>query len=255
MTIRALLALVVLPLGACVTETESVFTEKAAPKEAMEQRVTLARQYIGQRNWEAAERNLRMALELDDKNAGAYEAFALLYQSTGEIELAEDNFKRAIKLQPDFSRARNNYAAFLYGQQRYAEAEAQLRKVVLDPLYNARPQAFLNLGLCRLQLDDAAGAEEAFKRTINMQPNSTIALLELAQLRLDAQDTRGANVYYDEYRKRVGQQSAKGLWLGVRLARATGNVDAESSYALVLRNLYPESPEYKAHQQSLDEGR
>lgn len=253
--IRALIVLGTLALGACVTETESVFTEKAAPKEAMEQRVTLARQYIGQRNWEAAERNLQMALELDDKNAETYEAFALLYQSTGEVELAEDNFQRAIRLKKNFSRARNNYAAFLYGQQRYQEAEDQLRRVVVDPLYNARPQAFLNLGLCRLQLDDAAGAEEAFKRTITMQPNSSVALLELAQLRLEAEDTRGASVYYDEYRKRVRQQSAKGLWLGVRLARATGNVDAESSYALALRNLYPQSPEYKAHQQSVDEGR
>jgi type IV pilus assembly protein PilF len=162
---------------------------------------------------------------------------------------------RAISLNRSFSRARNNYAAYLYGQQRYQEAEEQLSEVVKDPLYNARPQAFLNLGLCRLKLGNAAGAEEAFKRTISMQRDNLVALLELAQLRLDAQDTREASVYYDEYRMRVRQQSARGLWLGIRLARITGDENAESSYALALRNLYPESPEYQAHKQSVDAGR
>jgi type IV pilus assembly protein PilF len=56
---RGLVLLLALALSACVTETESVFTEEAAPREAMQQRVALARQYIGQRNWEAAKRNLK----------------------------------------------------------------------------------------------------------------------------------------------------------------------------------------------------
>lgn len=42
------------------------------------------------------------------------------------------------------------------------------------------------------------------------------------------------------------QQSARGLWLGIRLARETGDRDAESSYALALVNLYPDSVEYQA---------
>ena len=250
--IRSLLgALALLLLSGCVTETESVFTEKASPQDTMEQRVALARRYIGQRNWEDAKRNLKAAAALDDSNPEVYEAFALVYQSTGEFELAEDSFKRAIALNKDFSRARNNYAAFLYSQERYREAEAQLRVVVTDTLYNARPQAFLNLGLCRLKLFDERGAEEAFMRTLAMQRDNTIALLEVAQLRFDANDTRNATLYYDEYRKRARQQNARGLWLGVRLSRATGDRDGESSYALALTNLFPQSPEYEAYQRSL----
>jgi type IV pilus assembly protein PilF len=91
--------------------------------------------------------------------------------------------------------------------------------VVRDPLYNARPQAFMNLGLCRLRLFDATGAEEAFMRALAMQPRNSIALLEVAQLRLEAGDTRNAKLYYEQYRSVVRQQSARGLWFGVRLAR------------------------------------
>ncbi|GAB5414859.1 MAG: hypothetical protein Cons2KO_24620 [Congregibacter sp.] len=245
------LLFLLLGMGGCVTETETVFTEKASPKKVVEQRVALARQYIGQRNWEDAKRNLKVAADMDSSNAEVFEAFALVYQSTGEFELAAESFQRAIKLDADFSRARNNYAAFLYSQERYREAEAQLSRVVKDTLYTARPQAFLNLGLCRLQLFDPTGAEEAFLRTLAMQRDNSTALLEVAQLRLEADDSRNARLYYEEYRNVVRQQSARGLWFGVRLARATGDEDAESSYGLALRNLYPNSAEYEAFRRSL----
>ena len=250
---RLTVLLMPLLLAACVTETETVFTEPASPEDVMEQRVELARQYIGQRDWENAKRNLKAAVEIDDRNAEVYEAFALVYQSTGEFELAEDRFKRAISLDRNFSRARNNYAAFLYSQERYREAEAQLALVVKDTLYGARPQAFVNLGLCRLRLFDNRGAEEAFLRALAMQRNNSIALLEVAQLRLEAGDNSNAALYYEQYRQVVRQQSPRGLWFGIRLAEAMGDSDAQSSYAMALTNLYPTSAEYEAYQRSLSE--
>ncbi len=234
--------------SACVTTTETVFTEKASPEKALERRVELARNYVGQGDWENAKRNLKLASEIDPNNAEVHEAFALVYQSTGEFELAEDSYKTAIRLDKGFSRARNNYAAFLYSQERYEEAEKQLSYVVRDTLYESRPRAFVNLGLCRLQLFDREGAEEAFARSLSMERRNPIALLELAILRYEAGDYATAGRYYDNYRAIVPQQSARALWFGVRLARATGDRDAEGSYGLALRNLYPDSPEFRALQ-------
>lgn len=243
--ITALMA-AVLALNACITSTDTVFTEKADPQKALERRVELARQYIGERNWEDAKRNLRLAYEIDPNNAEVHEAFALVYQSTGEYELAEQSYKTALKLDKNFSRARNNYATFLYSQGRFKEAESELVLVTQDALYNARPRAFINLGLCRVQLFDSQGAEEAFRRALTMDRANTIALLELAQLRYEAGDFATAQRYYDTYRTAVRQQSARGLWLGIRLARENGDRDAEGSYTLALSNLYPDSPEYQA---------
>jgi type IV pilus assembly protein PilF len=245
----ALLAVLAL-LAGCITTTEGGFTEDASPEKALQQRVELARQYIGEGNWEAAKRNLKLAYEIDPNNAYVYEAFALVYQSTGEYELAEENFKKALKLDPNFPRARNNFAAFLFSQQRYKEAAKQLELVVKDSLYTGRPLAFVNLGLCRQQLFDPEGAEEAFVRALAMDRTNSIALLEMAQLRFDAGDYANARKYYNTYRTVVRQQSARGLWLGVRLARESGNVNDESSYALALSNLYPDSVEYEAYKRS-----
>ena len=237
-------------LTACITTTDSVFTEKADPAKALERRVELARKYIGEGNWDDAKRNLKLAYEMDPNNAEVHEAFALVYQSTGEFELAEQSYKTAIRLDKNFSRARNNYATFLYSQQRYDEAASQLEYVVQDSLYKARPRAFVNLGLCRLQLFDSQGAEEAFRRALTMDRTNAIALLELAQLRFDAGDFRSAQSYYDTYRTVVRQQSARGLWLGIRIARENDDRDAEGSYALALANLYPKSVEYDAYKRT-----
>lgn len=245
--IRILVALfAAVILSACVTTTESVFTDKADPQKALERRVELARKYIGEGDWENAKRNLKIAYEMEPNNAEVHEAFALVYQSTGEFELAEQSYKTAIKLNKDFSRARNNYATFLYSQQRYEEAATQLEYVVQDSLYQGRPRAFVNLGLCRIQLFDSQGAEEAFRRALTMDRTNSIALLEIAQLRFEAEDFKAAQSYYNTYRTVARQQSARALWLGIRIARQTGDRDAESSYTLALANLYPGSAEYEA---------
>lgn len=242
--------LLIFSLHGCVTTTEGGFTEKASPEKAVQQRVALARQYIGEGNWESANRNLELAHDIDPRRADVHEAYGLMYQRTGELELAQEHFEKAISLDRKCSRCRNNYAVFLYAQQDYREAEKQLKLVVKDALYTARPQAFVNLGLCRLQLSDVDGADEAFVRALSMDRTNSIALLEVAQLRYDAGQIAEAGQYYDIYRNVVRQQSARGLWLGIRIERARGEKNAEASYALSLSNRFPHSPEYRAYQQS-----
>ena len=67
------------------------------PEATLDKRVALARQYIGVGDWENAKRNLELAQAIDPQNAEVFEAFALVYQSTGEFELAEQQFKAALK--------------------------------------------------------------------------------------------------------------------------------------------------------------
>ncbi len=238
-------------LTGCIRTTQSVFTEEASPEKALQERVALARQYIGEGNWEAAKRNLKLAKEINPNSPEVHEAFALIYWRTGEYEMAEESFKDAIRIKKNFSRCRNNYAAFLYSQERYEEAEKQLVYVVQDTLFDARPLAFANLGLCRLRLFDTQGAEEAFVRALSMDRTNTIALFELARIRYEAQDYVTAIQFYDTFRSVSRRQTAPGLLLGIQLAQQTGDRDAEASYALALGNLFPASPEYQAYRRTV----
>ena len=245
--VALVLGLLLLPLAGCVTETTGGYTPEASPDVALQKRVSLARQYIGDGDWDNAKRNLELAAKVDPNNAEVHEAFGLVYQSTGEFEQAEAAFEKALRSDPTLSRARNNYAAFLYSRGRYEEAEKQFAQVTEDSLYSSRPLAFINLGLSRLKLGDSEAAEEASKRALTMDRRNPIALMEMSFLRLAANDPNTAERYYGVYRTVVRQQPARGLLLGIQIAKAQGDKDAESSYALALRSMYPNSPEYKAY--------
>ena len=83
-------------LVGCVVETSGPEPAPVDPVQALEQRVSLARQYIGAGDWENAKHNLELAAAIDADNADVLEAFALVYESTGEFELAESNFREAL---------------------------------------------------------------------------------------------------------------------------------------------------------------
>jgi type IV pilus assembly protein PilF len=230
----------------CVTEYSGGTQMSSDPDATLDKRVALARQYIGVGDWENAKRNLELAQEVDPNNAEVFEAFALVYQSTGEFEMAENQFLAALKADPGLSRARNNYAAFLYSQGRYIEAEREFYRVTGDTLYSGRPTAFVNLGLCRLQLEDNPGAEAAFTRALSMDRRNPVALLEMGFLRLEAGDTDEASRYHGIFKTVSPQQSPRGLLLGLEIADEIGDQDALGSYELALRNMYPDSLEYRA---------
>jgi type IV pilus assembly protein PilF len=237
--------LIIALLAGCVAETSGPEPAAIDPEQALEQRVSLARQYIGTGDWENAKRNLELAAAIDADNANVLEAFALVYQSTGEFELAEYNFKEALDAGAG-SRALNNYAAFLYARGRYLEAAEAFREVTTDTLYSGRPRAFVNLGLAALQTQQLEEAKSAFSRALSMEPRNSTALLELTQIEVTEGDVAAASGYYDRYRVGTRRQTARALILGVEIARLNGDANMEASNMLALRNLYAETPIYKA---------
>ena len=237
-----LLLAAVLTLSACVTTTNAPFKE-ANVDEEVQRRVEAAIAYLREDNSEQAIVHLSRALELDDDSAAVHDTLAIVFIRTGEFERAEGHYLKAINAQPDFSRARNNYGVFLYQQERYREALEQFEIVVDDTLYDSRPGAFVNLGRCAQKLGDTERAAEAFKRAILMDKRYYPAALELADIHYGRGEYGLAQRYYDQYRQRVRSQSARSLLLGIRIARQFGDRDAEASYALALKNLYPKSQE------------
>jgi type IV pilus assembly protein PilF len=250
----SLLLVMLLILSACVTDKGRVFTNEASPNDAMITRVQLARSYIGEQDWENAKRNLKIAVEIDPNSPEVHEAFALVYQSTGENELAEESFKKAIALRSRFSRARNNYAAFLYAGGRYREAQEQLEVVIQDTLYEQRPQAFVNLGLCRVQLGDLEGAKVAFTRALTMDRNNLLAIMEMANVEVGLHNWREAQRYLIAFHSLTKRQSPRVLWLGIRVAHELNDADGQASKSLALRNMFPNSAEYQAYEQALRSG-
>lgn len=240
----SLICVLVLLQSACVSTETGGFGDKVDNAKTVEYSVQLARQYIRDRNWNAAKRHLKTALKLDKSSPEIYEALALVFQSTGEIQLAEQNYKKSIRLDADNSRVHNNYGAFLYQQRRYREATKQLEAVADDALYESRAAAFVNLGRCYVQLNELDKARDVFRRAYLMNRNNYRVSYALADVYFKLEDYPTSQRYYEAYRQLSKQQTAQALWLGIRLARKFENNNAVSSYVLALKNLYPTSQEY-----------
>ncbi len=240
----ALLSLTSVALAACVTTHKGGFAEKADQTKAYETSLQLAKSYISQGNWEQAKRHLQYVEAADRRNAETLEALALVYQNTGELEMAEQYYRRAVDQAPKSMRIRNNFAVFLYQLKRYREAAEHLELVTAEVLYERRVDAFINLGRCYLQLDELDRAEAAFRRALLMQSDSPQVLLSLGEVAFRQAQYAESQRFYDAFRDVAKRQSAASLWLGIRLADIFDDGDAYASYALALKNLYPKSEEY-----------
>jgi len=244
----ALLCIVVgLVLSGCVTETSGIQSKQKKDRERfIETSVSAAVKYMKEGDTDDAFRHLNRALEADKKNASTHNALALLYRMTGDTDLEERHFKLAIRYDPRSSQARNNYATFLFREGRYHDALSQLQKAAKDPGYNQRELALVNMGRCYLKLEKSKEAIEAFRRAVLLRAELPAAHYELARLYYDDGDLRLANNHLESFGK-YARHTPVSLWLGIRIQRVLGDRDALASYELALRNLYPESAEYRLY--------
>lgn len=243
-------------LSSCVSETTGGFN-RADPEQTLDVYLQLALGYVEQQDLTQARRHLNNATAIDPNNSDVYGIWGLVYTIEGDLGLADESFLRALRLDSGNSQVRNNYAAFLFSNGRYQEAYEQLEQVVEDTEYPGRPQAFENMGLAALQLDQLNDAEYAFSRALQLSSNRIRSILELADIGLQQADIQQAERYYQNFltlRQFFNiQQSARSLWIGIKLEQAKGMNDQMNTYGATLAELYPDSSEYELYQELVND--
>ena len=118
-------------------------------------------------------------LRIDAPAAEFYRLYDLAYELTekGQIDAAIAEWRRALKLDPDDARARNNLGGILLEQGRLDESAAEFRRAlkVKPDLVEARN----NLGLVLLQFGQVAEAGRQFRESLAVDPTSMEALVNL----------------------------------------------------------------------------
>ncbi len=244
-----LLMLLTLGLSACVNPGGKGEVDE---EKAMDSYIKLAMAYIENGNRESARHHLSRAFELDSDSVRATAAQAMLYQLEGEPELAEENFRKVLRREPDFSRARNNYAAFLFQHERYQEAFEQFEKVADDLAYTNRDLALLNLGRAALKVGKEERAKAAFEHAHQLNRRMPAALIELAEMSFNDGNYAQTKQYLDHYTT-LTQPAARSLLLGIKIERIFGNKNKEASLALALKNLFPYSQEYLEYKRTMND--
>ena len=241
-SLTALLMVALLSTG-CVTRVEGT-TQPATREERVAAQLALARAHIENEDWASARPPLRRAIDIDRRTPEAYAMFAMLYEAEGDDDEAESYYRRGLRFNRNHSMTLNNYGIFLFNQGRYDEARRYLQRAVQDSSYVGRGQAFMNLGLTELALENYDEAEAALRRSVRLNANQPEAHLELSYLALNAGKLAEARHYYDNYLQ-LANQTPRSLWIGIQLYEALNDQDRVSSYALQLRNLHPGSDEHQ----------
>jgi type IV pilus assembly protein PilF len=243
-------------LAACVTTTTGGFNVDTSREQAQEDYIQLALAYYDADDTTGARRHINNALRLGDRNSRIYNVMALIYQREGDLGLAEENFERAISLDRENSRARNNYAALLFSMERYREAYEQLQRVTQDTTYEGRAIAFENLGRSALRLGRIDDAEAAFERGLQLNANLYVTALELAIIKADEENWPEARRNFQRYLTIVSffniPHTPRALLAGIQIEGKFQNASAVQDYTLILTTLYQDSPEYLLYQRTLN---
>ena len=242
--------------SACVTTTTGGFNVDASDEQALQDYVQLAIAYYDAGDMQGARRHINNARDINPRHPAIYNVLALVLQSEGDLDLAEENFRQAISLDRDNSRARNNYAALLFGQGRYREAYQQLLPVTQDINYQGRAIAFENLGRAALRIGEQDEAIRAFTRALQLNSNLYVSALELAILRADRGEWDAAWRRLQQYMTTVEfynvPHTPRALLAGIQIGGHRRDRELVDNFALILTTLYQDSPEYVIYQRLSD---
>jgi type IV pilus assembly protein PilF len=212
-------------------------------------RLELASLYFERREPKTALTEVNKAIEAKPDYAKAYSLRGLIHAALGENGRAEQDFQRALQLDPRDGDTMQAYGWFLCQNGRYGPAEEQFRAALAEPGYRAPARAWLTLGICQARDSRLADAEASLARSYQIDPSSPATAFNLADVLYRRGDYAKARFYIDRVNARPEQSNAQTLWLAARIEHRLGNRVQVQGLGSQLRSRYPRSPETLAFEQ------
>jgi type IV pilus assembly protein PilF len=234
--------LVLLTVAACSSTPQTSDDEK---RKAAETNTALGRQYMDRGQYEIALEKLKRAVAQDNTYAPAHTMLAVLYETIGQRDEAEQEYRKALRYDPDDGDVNNNYGAFLCASGREREAERYFLAAVQDPFYETPAIALSNAGSCALSIGDLDKAESFLRQSLGFDDKLGSALLPMAQVSYQRGAYLRARAFLQRYES-VGSKNEESLSLGFRIEKRLGDEDMASRYRAELQERYPGSAEAAA---------
>jgi type IV pilus assembly protein PilF len=239
-------------LSSCVTTTTGGFMADASEERTANDYIQLALAYFEKNDMPGARRHVNNAFDIDNRISDGYMVLAMVFQREGDLDLADSNFLRAISLDQNNSRARNNYAAMLFSQERFRESYEQLKRVACDTSYEGRSLVFEGLGRSALRLGRQEDAKAAFQRALQLNESLFMDPLELVLVYFDQENYPLVRQYYRSYLTAIAflqlPHTLRALFSGIKMEGYFQNVEFFENTSLVFTALYPTSPEFQTFQ-------
>jgi eukaryotic-like serine/threonine-protein kinase len=126
--------------------------------------------FFSKGRYEDAVQQFQRSLDLDHNNDEALRSLAAAYQKLGNAAAAEEAYRKAISLRPNYWGVYSAFGTFYYNQARYSDAVGMFNKTIeLAPLYY---NGYSNLGAMYLLLGKYPEAVKALTRSIALRPTA-----------------------------------------------------------------------------------
>ncbi len=167
------------------------------------------------------------------RNIDAYQHYlkAVLYDTQGNLVLAQDELTKAIKLSPDNAFLYKTAAELYFRQGSLTEAQTSVDKSIeLDP---ENTRAYILAGQIYWSLGNSAGAEKHFKKAVDLAPDEAEPLMNLAMAVTPKEPRRAIQLYNSYLARHPGEVDIRERV--AQLQQSLGDIDdAEKTWEKVL---------------------
>jgi type IV pilus assembly protein PilF len=208
-------------------------------------RLELASGYYAEGKTDIALDEIKQAIVIDPSFGDLYNLRGLVYMRLGDNRQAEASFQRALALNPRDANAHHNYGWLQCQLGRYPESYRSFEQALSHPLYPDKPKTLMAMGLCQARAGDRASAEKTLKRSYELDAGNPITGYNLARLLYMRGDFANAQFYI----RRINNSelaNAESLWLGIKVEQRLNETAAMNQLAEQLRKRFPESKERRS---------
>ena len=240
LNLQPVLALLAACLLAGCVSTESASPTPEPSDDAADTNYQLGAQYYRNGTYELARDRLSRAIELDSRKATYHSLLALTYVELDNPRLADESFRRAVRLEPNNKDVRNAYAVYLCQRGEYDEAIEQFDRAIGIRENDTAWVEMTNAGVCVAQKPDLEQAEQYFRAALERRGTYGEALIQLAALKQRTGDCLTARAFLQRYLA-ANPASAPVLYLAVEVETACNDNRAATDYTNQLLRDFPDS--------------
>ncbi len=150
----------------CATTTSKEAQQRASLH------MQIANGYLSKGLYPQAMSELLLAEKLDPRSPLVHNNLGIAYYVRSRPKQAEAEFREAIRLEPNFSDAKNNLARTLIDQQRYPDAIKLLAEVEGDLTYQAPEKTLSNMGMAYFEMGNFKKAGQYLERSMQIRRES-----------------------------------------------------------------------------------
>ncbi len=193
----ALSALLLLMLAGCVND-ETGGAKSGTTQQRLQAFLDLARGYLEKRDYANARPPLEQALKVDPTSAEAHVLMASVYLADGDKQLAEREYKDALRYEPRNAMAQNNYGTFPVRR-----GQVQGSGGTFEGCGRRSEVRTARAGVRKSRSDAAqtrstpADAEQSFLRALMLNTAQPRSAFELADIYFTAGDFARSKQYFD----------------------------------------------------------